>query len=116
MLRDSRDTIPGRPGQQEDPTLADNIPQCPVFYPTTEEFTDFTSYVEKCVSQIGTTGIFKVSTLSILPLIQANFFYFVSGCSAEELGSAQGGLSEFEIPRQATHRAERVEHGLARRV
>jgi hypothetical protein len=36
-----------------------------VFHPTEEEFSDFSGFLEKCVSQIGTIGIFKVSLLLI---------------------------------------------------
>jgi len=27
-----------------------DVDACPAFYPTEEEFTDFTTYVEKCIS------------------------------------------------------------------
>ena len=46
----------------ESASQVDSIPYCPVFHPTSEEFVDFSGYVEKCVKQIGTTGIFKVSS------------------------------------------------------
>lgn len=39
----------------------DDIPLCPEFRPTEEEFSDFSGYLEKCVDSIGTIGIFKVS-------------------------------------------------------
>tara|TARA_B110000285_G_C15130529_1_gene623237 strand:- start:3178 stop:3399 length:222 start_codon:yes stop_codon:yes gene_type:complete len=39
----------------------DGIPLCPVFYPTEQEFKNFSAFLESCVSKIGTIGIFKVS-------------------------------------------------------
>ena len=44
------------------PATFDSIPLCPVFRPTMEEFKDFAGYLEKCVAQIGTIGLLKVST------------------------------------------------------
>ena len=41
----------------------DGIPLCPVFRPTEQEFSNFSGYLEKCVAQIGTIGIFKVSKI-----------------------------------------------------
>jgi len=38
----------------------DCIKTCPVFHPTAEEFVDFEGYLNKCVKQIGTIGLFKV--------------------------------------------------------
>ena len=37
------------------------VPYCPVFRPTKEEFKDFQIYLEKCVKQAGNAAIFKVS-------------------------------------------------------
>lgn len=37
-----------------------NIPEMPVFYPTVNEFKDFTKYVEECEKKAGTAGAFKV--------------------------------------------------------
>jgi hypothetical protein len=41
----------------------EEVPFCPVFYPSEEEFKNFSSYVEYCVKQVGDIGIFKVSNL-----------------------------------------------------
>ncbi len=38
-----------------------NIKECPIFRPTTEEFRDFSGYLDKCVKSIGNIGLFKVS-------------------------------------------------------
>jgi len=38
------------------------IPFCPEFRPTADEFKDFSGYIEKCVSQLGDIGIFKVGS------------------------------------------------------
>ena len=46
---------------EEDDLPSANIPICPVFYPTPEEFHDFSGYVAKCVKKCGPIGIFKVS-------------------------------------------------------
>ena len=42
-------------------TVPEDIPACPVCYPTMEEFQDFSTYVSSCERQIGDNGIFKVS-------------------------------------------------------
>lgn len=39
---------------------------CPEFYPTKEEFANFSGYIEKCVSTLGKQGIFKVSFVASL--------------------------------------------------
>ena len=36
------------------------IPECPVFYPTYKEFSDFQKYLEKCEKTLGTEPIYKV--------------------------------------------------------
>ena len=46
---------------EEDDLPSAKIPFCPVFYPTAEEFHDFSGYVAKCVKKCGPIGIFKVS-------------------------------------------------------
>jgi len=38
-----------------------DIKECPVFYPTMEEFQDFSGYLERVEATIGYAGIFKVS-------------------------------------------------------
>ncbi len=63
--KDNRDFGEGQ-GQERSTTTEEiksleQISFCPVFYPSEQEFLNFTSYIEKCVSQIGDIGIFKVS-------------------------------------------------------
>jgi hypothetical protein len=53
------------------------IPECPVFYPTYKEFSDFQKYLEKCEKTLGTEPIYKVCIiihqlfpmLVILPIV-----------------------------------------------
>jgi hypothetical protein len=40
--------------------ISDTIDWCPVFRPSEQEFKDFSGYIKKCCSKIGTIGIFKV--------------------------------------------------------
>ena len=45
----------------------DKVEEAPVFYPTLEEFKDFSGYVTKVENEIGNIGIFKVSLNSQIP-------------------------------------------------
>ena len=46
------------------PTITE-IPECPVFHPSMEEFKDFEQYLIKCEASIPSScGIFKVSFLA----------------------------------------------------
>lgn len=46
---------------EEDDLPSAGVPFCPAFYPTAEEFHDFSAYIAKCVKKCGHVGIFKVS-------------------------------------------------------